>query len=276
MSLVKISAIMTVKNGEKFLASSLTSVFSQTHLPQEIVVVNDGSDDNTWEMLQALRHEAPIPVQLFDTQGVGRSTALNLAVQHARYPWLANIDVDDLWLPQKLEQQAKVVRRFPNAEMVVTATHIVWGSVEDVQGECVSSDEFSVTPMGRKYFYVRTPINHSSVLFSRRFHDQLGGYDEMLGSQVDIDLWVRALRAGYLFYRVDLPLTVKRLHDEQSFEVGRRFEYTFNALKISLRKLWQLDAPFYYFPIPFAKLIYNNMPRKFRRGFIGRVDELRR
>lgn len=267
MGRVEISAIMTVKNGARFLESSLTSAFSQTHPPQEIVVVNDGSDDETWEVLQVLRHQSPIPVVLLDTPGVGRSRALNLAVNQARYPWLANIDVDDLWLPEKLEQQSKALKQFPDAELVVTASHIVWGDIED---ELDSSGDFSVTPMGRECFYLRTPINHSSVLFSRRFYDLVGGYDETLGSQVDIDLWVRALKAGYLFYRIDLPLTVKRLHDAQSFEVGNRLRYTFNSFKVGLKKLWLLKAPFYYFPVPFLKFLYNNMPRRIRRHLIGR------
>ncbi|MFY0992444.1 glycosyltransferase [Halomonas sp. C05BenzN] len=262
MDPVEVSAIMTVKNGAKYLEESLFSVFSQTRPPREVVVVDDGSDDDTWEVLQKLRLMAPMPVQLLNTQGVGRSRALNLAVSHGQYSWLANIDADDIWLPEKLEQQAVAVRLFPDAELVVTASHIVYGEVE---GELDAKGAFSVTPLGPDSFYVRNPINHSSVLFSRRFHDQVGGYDETLTRQVDIDLWVRALSTGYVFYRVDLPLTVKRLHDGQSYEVGRRLGYTFNAMRLSLRKLRQLGAPFYYFPFPIVKFVYNNMPRSVRR-----------
>ncbi len=225
-------------------------------------MVNDGSDDDTWEVLQRLRLTAPIPVQLLNTQGVGRSAALNLAVSHARCSWLANIDADDVWLPEKLEQQAIAVRLFPDADLVVTASHIVYGEVKvrlDAKGA------FSVTPLGCDSFYIRNPINHSSILFSRRFYDQVGGYDEALSRQIDIDLWVRALREGYVFYRVDFPLTIKRLHDRQSYEFGNRLGYTFNSFKLSLKKLWQLKAPFYYLPIPFVKFIYDNLPRNVRR-----------
>lgn len=262
MDQINISVIMTVKNGSKYLESSLSSVFSQTYPPKEVVVVNDGSDDDTWEVLKRLRHTAPIQVQLVDTQGVGRSRALNLAVSHARYPWLANIDADDKWLPEKLAQQVATVSLFPDVELVVTASQIVYGQGE---GESVVSGGFSVTPMGRDSFYVHNPINHSSILFSRRFIDQVGGYDETLFRQVDIDLWVRALRKGFIFYQVDLPLTIKRLHDGQSFEVGNRLGYTFNSFKVGLKKLRQLKAPFYYFPILFVKFFYNNIPRSVRR-----------
>ncbi|ELY22244.1 glycosyltransferase family 2 protein [Vreelandella titanicae] len=262
MNQIDISVIMTVKNGSKYLESSLSSVFSQTYLPKEVVVVNDGSDDDTWEVLKKLRHMAPVQVQLVDTQGVGRARALNLAVNHTRYPWLANIDADDQWLPEKLAQQVATISLFPNVELVVTASQIVYGEGE---GELVISRGFSVTPMGCDSFYVNNPINHSSILFSRRFFDEVGGYDEALFRQVDIDLWVRALRKGFIFYQVDLPLTVKRLHEGQSFEVGNRLSYTFNSLKISLKKLRQFKAPFYYFPIAFVKFFYNNIPRSIRR-----------
>ncbi|XKH59508.1 glycosyltransferase family 2 protein [Halomonas sediminis] len=265
MDQIKISAIMTVKNGSRYLESSLSSVFSQTYPPQEVVVVNDGSDDDTWEVLKKLRRTAPIPVQLVNTQGIGRSRALNLAVSHARHRWLANIDADDKWLPEKLEQQTVAVSLFPDAELVVTATQIVYGEGE---GELDAKGTFSVTPMGRDRFYVHNPINHSSVLFTRRFLDQVGGYDEALVRQVDIDLWIRALRKGYIFYRVDMPLTIKRLHDGQSYEVGNRLGYTFNSFKISLKKLWQLKAPFYYFPIPFVRFVYNNIPRSIRHRLL--------
>ncbi|TVU89183.1 glycosyltransferase family 2 protein [Vreelandella titanicae] len=264
MDQIHISVIMTVKNGSKYLESSLLSVFSQTYPAKEVVVVNDGSDDDTWEVLKRLRHTAPIQVQLVNTQGVGRSQALNLAVSHARYPWLANIDADDKWLPEKLSQQVATVSLFPDVELVVTASQIVYGEGEG-EGEPILRGGFSVTPMGCDSFYVHNPINHSSILFSRRFFDQVGGYDETLFRQVDIDLWVRALSQGFIFYRVDLPLTIKRLHDEQSFEVGNRLGYTYNSLKVSLRKLRQLKAPFYYFPIAFVKFFYNNIPRSIRR-----------
>ncbi|MBT2804048.1 glycosyltransferase family 2 protein [Halomonas sp. ISL-56] len=262
MDQINISVIMTVKNGSKYLESCLSSVFSQTYPPKEIVVVNDGSDDDTWEVLKRLRHTAPIQVQLVNTQGIGRSQALNLAVCHTRYPWLANIDADDKWLPEKLAHQVATVGLFPDVELVVTASQIVYG---DGDGESLVGGGFSVTPMGCDSFYVNNPINHSSILFSRRFFDQVGGYDEKLFRQVDIDLWIRALRKGFMFYQVNLPLTIKRLHDGQSFEVGNRLGYTFNSLKISLKKLWQLKAPFYYFPIAFLKFFYNNIPRVIRR-----------
>lgn len=262
---VEVSVIMTVKDGAQYLESSLSSVFYQTRLPKEVVVVNDGSADNTWEILQRLRLIAPMPVRLLDTRGIGRSAALNLAVRHAQYPWLANIDADDVWLTEKLEHQAAVVRTFPDADAVVTASHIVYGNVEKGLN---THGVFSVTPLGRDSFYIRNPINHSSILFSRRFHDQVGGYNESLSRQVDIDLWIRALRIGYVFYRIDSPLTIKRLHDGQSYEVGNRFAYTSNALKMSLLNLWKLNAPFYYFPIPFAKFLYNNIPRSVRRRLI--------
>ncbi|CAM4196916.1 glycosyltransferase [Vreelandella rituensis] len=261
MDQIEISVIMTVKNGAKFLESSLSSVFYQTYSPQEVVIVNDGSDDDTWEVLKRLRRSAPFPVKLVNTQGIGRSRALNLAVSHTRHQWLANIDADDKWLPEKLEQQVAAVSLFPDAELVVTASQIVHGEGE---GELNAKGVFSATPMARESFYVRNPINHSSVLFTRRFLDQVGGYDEALVRQVDIDLWVRALRKGYIFYRVNLPLTIKRLHDGQSYEVGNRLGYTFNSFKIGMKKLWQLKAPFYYFPVPFVKFIYNNIPRSIR------------
>lgn len=262
MDQIDISAIMTVKNGSKYLKSSLSSVFTQTYPPKEVVVVNDGSDDDTWEVLKSLRHTAPIQVQLVNTHGVGRSQALNLAVKYARHPWLANIDVDDKWLPEKLAQQVKAISQFPDGELFVTASQIVYGQEE---GHYAANGKLSIIPIERVSFYIHNPINHSSILFSRNFFEQVGGYDEALFRQVDIDLWIRALRKGFIFYQVDLPLTIKRLHDGQSFEVGNRLGYTFNSFKISLKKLWQLKAPFYYFPIPFIKLIYNNMPRSVRR-----------
>ena len=67
MNQIDISVIMTVKNGSKYLESSLSSVFSQTYLPKEVVVVNDGSDDDTWEVLKRLRlviHGWPISMQM--------------------------------------------------------------------------------------------------------------------------------------------------------------------------------------------------------------------
>lgn len=261
---MEISAIMTVKNGQEFLLGSVGSIINQTVSPFEIVVVDDGSEDTTVTLLEEIKSKTNINIKIIKTNGVGRARALNLAVDNASGQWIANLDVDDFWHPRKLERQVTALQKYPSASLLITDTMRVYGE-EDVNFANAVDNE-QVSTLERSDFLLRNPVNHSSVMMKRDVLVQAGKYNEALERQIDIDLWVRLLSGGFKFYRVETPLTAKRIHKNQSFESKGRFRYSRGALYMGLRQLRELDAAWFYYPYPFLKFIYNMLP-----GFVRNV-----
>lgn len=242
-----ISVFMTIKNGQNFIQRSIRSVLNQTVLPKEIVIVDDGSTDDTPLMVQDLANQADIPIILINTSGLGRAKSLNLAIQNCTGNWVANLDVDDYWLPHKLEMQAALMKTEPNAKIIITESIIHYEKqTVSFENENIGFD-LIYTKLDQRAFYARNPVNHSSIIFCKEAFDRVGRYNELLNKQIDYDLWIRFLISQQIFYRVDIPLTVKYLHSNQSFEAKNVFSYRYNALNINFQALKKLDAPFSYY-----------------------------
>ena len=264
---ITISVIMSIKDGEKFIARSFSGIFSQTHLPSEIVVVDDGSTDGTLKELELIKLISNVPIKILVTQGLGRAKALNLAAKSASSMFIANLDVDDFWSSEKLLAQYRVLSRIERPEMsiLVTGSELLYESGSNGKREEVKGKSFE--PIGNEVmlskgdFYLSNPVNHSSIIYSKYLFEKVGGYTESLAKQIDIDMWVKFLLTGGDFYMIPAPLTVKCLHSEQSFESSSdRISYSWSAFIMTNRNLCKLDSPFYYHVLSAFKLVYNLMP----------------
>ncbi|AGY56721.1 glycosyltransferase family 2 protein [Gloeobacter kilaueensis] len=121
-----VSAILPAYNAEAFIARTLDSVLGQTHRELEVIVVDDGSRDRTPAIVEAYcRRDAR--VVLLQQKNAGVSAARNLAIAHAQGAFIAPIDADDLWYPQKIEKQ---LRRFGEANKAVGLVY-TWTAMID-------------------------------------------------------------------------------------------------------------------------------------------------
>ena len=263
---MKISVIMTVKNGQSYIGKSIDSIIRQTYPVFEIVVVDDGSSDDTLLVLHGL-------VQSFDniiiirTTGVGRSQALNLAIKKSSGDWIANLDVDDLWHPDKLRLQANEVSKISNINIISTGTEIIY---DDDAPNFENFYEGVVDTFNSSNFYSDNKVCHSSVLMSRELLDNVGGYNFRLNKQVDLDLWYRILNNGYLIYNVPVPLTAKRIHKNQSYENKNRLRYITHSVKMTFSFLKNNKAPFRYHFLNFLRFFYHFLPF-YIRNYLGKV-----
>lgn len=256
---MNVSAIMTIRNGEDFVEQAISSILEQSCQALELIVVDDGSKDNTVFLIENLMALSKIPIRLLKTDGVGRAKALNMAIDIASGEWVANLDVDDSWHPNKIYFQAQAVENYPSFDVFITGSEMVYGS--DHKDGWDELERAGVRILEKSDFYIRNPVNHSSVMIRRSVLEKVGLYNERLVRQIDADLWIRLLKGGYGFCYVDSPLTVKRLHGGQSFEGRRSLAYAWGAMMVGYRQLLMLNAPVYYYPIPFFKFIYRAVPR---------------
>jgi len=182
------------------LARALQSVCAQTRLPNEVLVIDDGSTDNT-----AARIRTDFPdVELIRQENRGVSAARNAGIRRAKGTWIALLDSDDAWLPEKLERQLEALERAPDT--VLCHTDEIWIR----RGR-------RVNPMKkhRKYggaiFERCLPlcvISPSSALVHRRLFELVGLFDESLPACEDYDFWLRATARFPVLY-VEQALTMK-------------------------------------------------------------------
>lgn len=206
----RVSVVIPTWNRAALVTRALRSVVGQTHAPNEILVVDDGSTDGTSERV---RDQFP-NVRVITQPNRGVSAARNTGIRAATGEWLALLDSDDEWLPTKLARQLASI----TDATVLSHCDEIWIR----RGR-------RVNPMNkhRKYggsiFEQCLPlcvISPSSVLIRRTLLDEVGLFDETLPACEDYDLWLR-VTARYPVSFIDEPLIVKHGgHDDQ---LSRRY-----------------------------------------------------
>jgi teichuronic acid biosynthesis glycosyltransferase TuaG len=117
-----VSVIMPAWNSEKTIDFAISSVVAQTHQRWELIVIDDGSSDATCRIVREWEARDPRVKLLKNRENQGVSLTRNRGVRHARYPFIAFLDSDDAWLPEKLELQLAELENHPEAAICCTAT----------------------------------------------------------------------------------------------------------------------------------------------------------
>ena len=264
-----VSCIMTVRNGRETLPATLESIAAQQGIEWELIVVDDGSTDETPELLQRFVANNPVPrVRILPTGGVGRGAALNLAWRAAAADLIANIDADDLFHPRKLATQYQALTHRPDIVLLATETCYI-GAGERPQWSEPLSETPQITEVTRLLGRFN-PINHSSVMMRRSLLEALNGYDETRVRQLDYDLWVRAAAAGRPLHQLNLSLTAKRLHDRQSFEARLSPAYLLSSFRLQNRVIRALRLPIHLHALAALRVVYRLLPQWIRRPLAGR------
>jgi teichuronic acid biosynthesis glycosyltransferase TuaG len=212
-----VSIIMPAYNASRHIAESVQSVLAQTYPHWELLVVDDGSTDDTAEVVHRFV-ASDARVRYFSRPNGGQAAARNTGLREARGDLVAFLDADDLWLPEKLESQLAVLDS--------TGAHLVYcdGYVFYDDGSPDRADFFAVVPgaadaatmLRLLYAYNRIPT--LSVVVRREALDRVGMFDESRRIQncEDYDLWLRMARAGCSFYGMPEKLMRYRRHAQST------------------------------------------------------------
>jgi glycosyltransferase involved in cell wall biosynthesis len=197
----QVSVIIPTHNRAALVREAVASVKAQTYRDFEVLVVDDASTDATWEALAAWR-EVRV---LRHACRRGVAAARNTGIDAARGEWLAFLDSDDLWLPEKLARQMAYLKDQP--DLLISQTDETWVR----RGVKVNKPAAHRKVAGRIFFasLERCLISPSAVILNRRLLEAHGGFDEDLAAAEDYDLWLR-LTWRYEVGLVDEPLVIKR------------------------------------------------------------------
>jgi glycosyltransferase involved in cell wall biosynthesis len=224
----KVSVIIPVKNGERYLREALDSVMAQTFRDFEVVVADDASTDST----AAIARSYPSVRYIYREHSEGVSRARNAAIRAAEGQYLASLDCDDLWYPEKLALQVPILDRDP-------LTGVVYSDQEwiDQEGRTIKVVPHSNWPKGwDRYFCGGHNIGPSTMLVRKELIEKIGFYDEELWANEDKDLNIR-LHDVCQIKCVEKAL-IKKRRSPKSFEARHnQREEVLNSALIFLRKL---------------------------------------
>jgi len=266
------SYVLTVKNGAEFLERCIESVF-HAHPTAELVVVDDGSADNSPEILDRLTDRFKT-LKVIRTPGVGRSAALNLAWRATTGSFVANIDCDDLMLPGHEDLADYLANSDESIAVACGRACLVSHDAEAVYRRLTSTapgDPLGPANDVTEAFIWRNPVAHIATVIRRSVLVQVGGYDEGLLSNVDLDLWLRIRNTGFRIVRFDWVVALKRVHAQQSFEAKRHLRYVCSSIRVQFRQARDLVERAMVIAIGVARLAWGCVPRRLRLLVIGGI-----
>ena len=221
MSPYEIDVIIPVFNGEKYLAETIESVQQQTFPPTQIIVVNDGSTDGTAQIIDSFQQSDPRILPLHLPQNRGVSAARNAGISASSAPFVAFLDADDIWLPEKLEAQVEVFQQSgPETGFVHSSYFVIKMTGKECRGVTTvvpptRRGDIFLHLLSGNYFLSGSA---SSVLVRRDVLDQAGRFDERLSLCEDWDLWIRLVHISHVDFTPKAVVGI-RAHDQS---VSRR------------------------------------------------------
>jgi len=181
--MLTITAIIPTHNRAYCLSRALESIFSQSQRISEVIVVDDGSTDNTRPLIEK---SFPQVKAIYQNQ-LGVSAARNVAIKAATSEWIAFLDSDDEWLPHKIEAQCLALSK--NSEMAICHTEEIW-----IRHGVRVNQMHKHKKTGGWIYQKCLPLcamSPSSIMIRRNVFDEVGYFKEHLPACEDYDLWLR-------------------------------------------------------------------------------------
>ncbi len=229
-----IAVVIPVYNRAAYVAQTLASVAAQTRQPDELIVVDDGSTDETAKVVARCRRRYRLPLRWIAQEHAGTTVAMNRGIQATDCTLVAVLDSDDLCHPRRLELQESLFRQRPELVLVGSSVQCI-----DAQGTCLHHrrevcDDLSL----RLRLLFKCPMAHPATMLRRDAWQRAGGYDTSFRYAHDYELFSRMAHHGQL---ANCPqrLLRYRVHPH-SITGSRRMEQLAEVRRISIRNL--LDA----------------------------------
>jgi glycosyltransferase involved in cell wall biosynthesis len=221
-----ISILIPLYNGIEFLEEALVSVKSQTHTEWEVLIGVNGwpANSDVYKKASELMKAHQIPGYLFDlVQCKGKPSTMNVLATEAKSDWIALLDADDIWHPQKLQFQCTVAEHFD----IVGSQCIYFGTMQGAPSipteDITDFDFFSVNP-----------LLNSAVLMKKKY--ALWNPENLVGLE-DYEIWFHLRYREHLrMYNIPLPLMFHRIHPSSHFNNSNA--NSVEDLKLSMRLLY--------------------------------------
>lgn len=244
-----ITVIIPTYNSAQYLTAAVESVLQQTFKDLEILIIDDGSKDNTSELVKSFGDK----VRYIYQENAGVSIARNNGIKESKGKYVAFLDADDTWLPTKLEKQVKALKDNPDYKFCFSDFVGVDQNLQPIEMKRARLLNSAI-----KDLLLRGNVVGSicAVLCERELFDEVGGFDPKLSQCADWDMWIRlATLTDFLF--IDEQLVTYRQHDSNMSR---------NAILLEQDSLCVLEKGFAMDSVP--KEIKNKRRVAFARNYM--------
>lgn len=220
-----VSIIMPAFNAEEYIEQAIQSVLRQTYTDWELIVIDDGSSDNTATILSKLADFDSRILFFENKKNSGASYTRNRAVEMAKGEWIAFLDSDDLWEPQKLEKQVALCDKYPDMAICYTASAFI-----DNNGARYNYIMPAIEKLTYDVLLRKNIMSCSSVMIRTSIMKEI----KMPGDKLHEDyfVWLTALRKHKFAYGINEPLFIYRLHtNSKSSNRIKSAKMSFNTYK---------------------------------------------
>jgi len=186
----KITVIIPLYNKGFIISETLSSVLAQTFADFEVVIVNDGSTDNSFEIVSRFSDER---IKLFQQQNKGAAAARNLGIEKATGELIAFLDADDYWYPNHLEELHQLYIDFPNCGIYCNRYQIKTTS-KHFQKPIFNGIDKDFRGIVSNYFYSNKPFRitwTSAIMIEKSILQKFGGFNENVSNGQDLELWTK-------------------------------------------------------------------------------------
>jgi glycosyltransferase involved in cell wall biosynthesis len=262
-----VSVIIPTYNSAALITDAIDSVLAQTYKDYEIIVVDDGSTDNTREVVRSYGNR----IQYIYQENSHIAAARNNGFKASSGKYIANLDADDLWLPEKLKKQITLLEKHPEAGLVYCDGYIRTIGKENLPEHRIS-ELYPPQKSGSVFSYVfkANPIPSSSTIIPRAVWEKVGGLDPTVSLREgqDYEFFAR-ISAFAPVYACPEPLMVYRRHEKNTSSVitptvvRQRINIKLHARHMVLKNLAKTNIK-----LPCSILLFQKMPKSVQYGML--------
>ena len=231
----KLSIIVPVFNAEDYLEQCLQSIGFQSYKNWELIMCDDGSRDDTYEIAEKYKKAMPDKVILTRNQSnEGLNVTLNNCLKYATGQYIARMDGDDLCSYDRLEKELSFLKEHKDYDIV--STNMTYFDGDDV----FAQSHVKEFPQKEDLIF-GTPFCHAPCMVTKKAYDAVGGYteDKRLLRMEDYELWIKMYAAGYKGYNIQEPLYSMR--DDRNAIKRRKFRYRINEAYVRYLAIKRLN-----------------------------------
>lgn len=184
------SVVIPLYNKAPYIEKAIQSVLAQTHKEFELIIVDDGSTDNSFEIIQKYKSDK---IHIIAQENQGVSSTRNNGVKVAKFDYIAFLDADDWWAPTFLENLKMLIEEFPKAGIYGSSYYKVKDG-RQIPANIGVDNSFNRGLINYYQVYAKTlwmPLTSISVVIPKKVYQEVGGFNPQLKLGEDFDLWVR-------------------------------------------------------------------------------------
>lgn len=244
----KVSIVIPVYNGEKYLEEAIESALKQTYKNIEIIVVNDGSIDNTEKICEKYISK----IKYYKKENGGVASALNLALKKMSGDFFSWLSHDDIYLPDKIEKEVNyIIKNNLSYDCILYSDYLLIDELNNIIG--LGKKDHNILKNKPEYSLLRGAVNGITLLVPKKAFDDFGFFDTSLKCTQDYDMWLK-MQKKYKFIHFPCYLACTRIHRNQDSKTSPNVIKEGNLLWIKLiesvtddRKIELEDSVYKYY-----------------------------